>query len=366
MLGYISVFVLAFGLTYLLTPLIRNICLKLNLIDYPNERKIHSVPTPRLGGVAIYISFFLALIPVYFLSFKFSPHLPQIIRALFTCGSIIFILGVYDDIKGANAKLKFTVQILTALIFIYVFKFKIKYVTNPFREFAYINFGWWGIPITLLWIVGLTNAINIIDGLDGLACGIVSIVSITLFLVAVHQGDIVVALLTGAIAGTTLAFLRYNFNPAKIFMGDTGSMFLGFVLSAIAITSYRKSTVALALLIPFIVLGVPIIDTMLAIFRRFLSGSHPFQADQEHIHHRLLGLGMSHRQVVIFIYIITIVLGLVAFSFTAVKDDFAAILLIVIGIVIFLMVGRLGLSQKEFDLFNKFFGNNRAKKKDRP
>ena len=173
-----------------------------------------------------------------------------------------------------------------------------------------------------------------------------------------------VALLTGALAGTTLAFLRYNFHPAKIFMGDTGSMLLGFILAAISISSYRKSTVALALLIPFISLGVPIIDTMLAMPRRFLSGRHLFQADQEHIHHRLLGRGLSHRQAVYFIYIITIILGLIAFGFTAVKDEFAAVLLLVIGLVIFLVVGRLGLSPKELELFNNFFTN--GKKKDRP
>lgn len=365
MLSYISVFILAFGLTYLLTPVVRRISLKLGIIDYPNARKIHSVPTPRVGGVAIYISFFLALVPVFFLSHDLSSNLPQIILALFTCSSIIFLLGLYDDIKGANAKVKFTFQILAALLLILGFGFRIKYVTNPFQEYGYFNFGWLGIPITLLWIVGLTNAVNIIDGLDGLACGVVSIVSITLFLVALHQGDRVVALLTGAMAGTTLAFLRYNFNPAKIFMGDTGSMFLGFLLAAISISSYRKSTVVLALLIPFIVLGVPIIDTMLAILRRFLTGSHLFQADQEHIHHRLLGLGLTHRQVVIFIYIITIVLGLVAFGFTAVKDEFAAILLLVIGLVIFLVVGRLGLSKKELDIFSSLFTNNRTRKKDR-
>ncbi|MBL7170905.1 MAG: undecaprenyl/decaprenyl-phosphate alpha-N-acetylglucosaminyl 1-phosphate transferase [Candidatus Omnitrophica bacterium] len=365
MLGYISVFVLAFGLTYLLTPLIRRICLKRKYIDYPNERKIHSVPTPRLGGVAIYISFFLALIPVLFLSSNLPSRFLRTVVALFASSSIIFFLGLYDDIKGANAKVKFGFQILAALLLIYGFNFKIKCLTNPFTDYSSINFGWLAVPITLLWIVGLTNAINIIDGLDGLACGVVSIVSITLFLVAIHQGDTAVALLTGAMAGTTLAFLRFNFNPAKIFMGDTGSMFLGFLLSAIAITSYRKSTVLFALLVPFIALGVPIIDTMLAIFRRFLSGSHPFQADQEHFHHRLLGLGLSHRQVVIFIYIITIALGLVAFSFTAVKDEFAAVLLVVIGIVIFLVVGRLGLSQKEFDLFSNRFTNHRTRKKDR-
>lgn len=358
MLGYISVFILAFGLTYLLTPFVHRISLKFGIVDHPNERKIHSVPTPRLGGVAIYLSFFLSLVPVLLLFDSISTtNLFQTILALFVSGSVIFLLGLYDDIKGTNAKIKFTFQILAALILIYGFGFRINYVTNPFKEYAYFNFGWMGIPITMLWIVGITNAINIIDGLDGLACGVVSIVSITLFLVALHQGDTAVALLTGAMAGATIAFLRYNFNPAKIFMGDTGSMFLGFLLSAIAITSYRKSTVALALLIPFIALGVPIIDTMIAIFRRFLSGNHLFQADQEHIHHRLLGLGLSHRQVVIFIYIITIVLGVIAFGFTAVKDEFAAIFLIVIGLVIFLLVGRLGLSKKELDLFSNLFSN---------
>lgn len=363
MLGYIIVFVLAFGLTHLFTPLIRRVCLRFGLVDQPNERKIHSAPTPRLGGVAIYISFFAALSLSLLLPSAFTSTFRQIILPLFLSGTVIFFLGIYDDIKGANARIKFIFQILAALILI-KFGFKINYLTNPFQNYAYINFGWLGIPITLLWIVGLTNAINIIDGLDGLAAGVVSIVSITLFLVAIHQVNMTVALLTGALAGTTLAFLRYNFNPAKIFMGDTGSMFLGFILAAISISSYRKSTVALALLIPFISLGVPIIDTLMAMLRRFLSGRHLFQADQEHIHHRLLGRGLSHRQAVYFIYIITIILGLIAFGFTAVKDEFAAILLLVIGLVIFLVVGRLGLSPKELELFNNLFTN--GKKKDRP
>lgn len=361
MLGYISVFILSFCLTYLLTPLVRRISLKLNIVDYPDKRKIHSVPTPRLGGVAIYIAFFLSLIPALF--FNTSPAFSQTVTALFSCSLIIFFLGLYDDIKGANAKIKFTFQILAALLLIYGFGFKINYLTNPFRQYAYLDFGWLGVPITILWIVGLTNAINIIDGLDGLACGVTSIASITLFLVAVHQGNTAVGFLTGAMAGATLAFLKFNFNPAKIFMGDTGSMTLGFALSVIAITSYRKSTVALALLVPFIALGVPIIDTMLAIFRRFLKGSHPFQADQEHIHHRLLNMGMSHREVVVFIYVITILLGVIAFGFTAVKDEFAAILLIIVGVIIFLVVGRLGLSKKEIDLFSSLFLNGRNNKK---
>lgn len=341
MIKYLLVFGSGLGAVMFLTPRIRKFSLKKRLVDKRDHRKAHKKVVTRLGGIAIYLAFTMAMGLAFLL--ERGPAMKEFVGefiAMLAGGTIILALGIYDDIRGADAPKKFSMQIIAALILI-VFGFKIAIVTNPFSQT--IELGFLAIPLTILWIVGITNAINIIDGVDGLAAGVVVIVSSTLFLVSLPQGNVPLAFLSAALAGTTLGFLKYNFSPAKLFMGDTGSMFLGFILAAMAIEGNRKSTVAVALLIPIIALGVPIIDTILAIIRRVLKGAHIFRADNEHIHHRLLHLGLSHKQVTLILYFITILLGLVAFACTLLKDKYAALLLMVIALIVVVAVRKLGL-----------------------
>lgn len=341
MIKYLLVLGFAIGTAMFFTPRIRWLSLKKRLVDKRDHRKAHKKVVTRLGGIAIYLAFTMAMGLAFLL--ERGPAMKEFISefiAMLAGGTIILALGIYDDVRGADARKKFSVQIIAAFILV-VFGFKIAIVTNPFSRT--IELGFLAIPVTLLWVVGITNAINIIDGVDGLAAGVVAIVSLTLFLLSLPQGNVPLAFLSAALAGTTLGFLRYNFSPAKLFMGDTGSMFLGFILAAMAIEGNRKSTVAVALLIPIIALGVPIIDTLLAVIRRLLKGAHIFRADDEHIHHQLLRLGLSHKQVTLILYFITILLGLVAFSCTLLKDKYAALLLVVITLIVIVAVRRLGL-----------------------
>ena len=338
---YLLVFLAGLGMTIFLTPRIRKLSLKRKLIDKRDHRRVHRKVVTRLGGIAIYIAFLMAVGLAFLL--ERGPAMvgfSSAFVAMFAGGTLILGLGIYDDIRGADARKKFCVQIIAAFILI-LFGFKVVRITSPFS--GSIELGFLAVPLTILWIVGMTNAINIIDGVDGLAAGVVSIVCLTLFLVSVPQGNIPLAFLSAALAGATIGFLKYNFSPAKIFMGDTGSMFLGFILAAMAIEGNRKSTVAVALLIPIIALGLPIIDTFLSIVRRLLKGVHIFRADTEHIHHHLLRSGLSHRQVALIFYSITILLGLIAFACTLLKDAYAATLLVVMALVIIIAVRKLGL-----------------------
>ncbi|MGQ9631097.1 MAG: MraY family glycosyltransferase [bacterium] len=260
-------------------------------------------------------------------------------------GTLILALGIWDDIKGLRAGMKLPVEIIAAII-LYMYGYKITLVTNPFGN--PIELGWLGIFITILWVVGITNAMNLIDGLDGLAAGVATIVSFVLFLIGVIRYDITMSFLTLALAGTLVGFLKYNFNPATIFMGDSGALFIGFTLAAIGILSNFKSATAVTILTPIIALGLPIMDTFMAIVRRVRRGENPLtHADDEHIHHKLLGIGLSQRQAVLVLYIVTFILGGVALAFTAIHDQRIAIILVIVGIVVFIGIRRLGFIEYE-------------------
>jgi UDP-GlcNAc:undecaprenyl-phosphate GlcNAc-1-phosphate transferase len=322
-------FVVSLAAASLLTPLVRRFAQRIGAIDHAlSSRKVHKTPIPRLGGIAIVGAFFVPLIALLLVDSGvgslFLAHRDEAI-GLFVGGAIIAALGVYDDMKGSGAKLKFTVQFAVAA-FAYKMGYRIDAVANPFG--APIQLGMFGLPFTMLWVAGVINAINLIDGLDGLAGGVAFIAVGTTFVAAVVHGEPVMALTTAALAGAILGFLRYNFNPASIFMGDTGSMFLGFVLATSAIQSHHKSSTAVvAILVPIVALGLPITDTLLAMARRYMRGAPLFQADREHIHHRLLARGLSHRRTVLVLYGASIVCGAVALLITSLSGVVAALAL---------------------------------------
>ncbi len=266
----------------ILTPLVRTVAQRLGMLDHAlSSRKIHGRPVPRLGGIAIVAGFYVPLVAL----FVFRSEVGRIFLAeknqavgLFVGGILIALLGVYDDLWGAGAKRKFAVQFTVAAL-LYYLGFRIDSLANPFGE--PIALGWAGMPFTLLWMVGVVNAMNLIDGLDGLAGGVALVAVTTTFLIALQRGHPLMILFCAALGGSIVGFLFYNFNPASIFMGDTGSMFLGFVLAASAIQTNQKSSTAVAVLIPAIAMGLPILDTLLAMSRRAVRGRPLFRADKE-------------------------------------------------------------------------------------
>ncbi len=339
-------FVVSLAVALIGTPLIRMWAVRRGLLDQArSSRKIHERPIPRLGGVAIVVAFyapFVALLGVESgVGFMFYER-PNTAIGFFAGGLAIALLGVYDDLKGTDATRKFAVQFAVAGL-LYYLGFRVEQIANPFGPD--IELGFFAIPFTMLWIVGVINAMNLIDGLDGLA-GVVALFAVlTTFIVAVNQPNALMMLFTAALAGAILGFLFYNFNPATIFMGDTGSMFLGFILTAASIKTGQKSSTAVAILTPIVALGLPILDTLLAMARRAVRGRPLFSADKEHIHHRLMSLGMSHRQAAFALYAVCLALNVVALVLVFSNSIAAASLLAALTIVGFLAMRRLGYIQ---------------------
>ncbi len=297
-----------------LTPLVRAFAIRAGLFDHAvSSRKVHARPVPRLGGLAIVGAFFAPLLGLLVadsgVGRLFYSQRWQVV-GLFAGGAAIAALGVYDDARGADARQKFTVQFGVAAL-AYGLGYRIDTLATPFGDVA---LGWAGLPFTMLWIAGVVNALNLIDGLDGLAGGAAFAAVVTNLLVAVQRGDVLMALFSAALGGAILGFLVFNFNPASIFMGDCGAMFLGFVLAATSVQTHQKSSTAVGLLVPVIALGFPLADTLLAMIRRALRGVPLFRADREHIHHRLMRLGLTHRQTVLLLYLASTLLGVTAFG----------------------------------------------------
>ena len=310
------VFLVAFGLgiltTLLLVPVAKRVALFAGALDRPNARKVHQVPMPLWGGLGVFFGFLasLGLMLAFFeplreaLTQRTAMHLVGMLLA----GTLIVVVGMVDDRFGMPAKVKLLCQLAIGGLMI-SFGIRIDYLSLPFYGVLFLE-PWQGVLVTLFWIVGITNALNLLDGLDGLLAG-VSLTTALVFLgVSLLKGQVVVALAMATLAGCALGFLRYNFNPAQIFMGDTGSLFFGVMFAGWSVVGLLKSTATLALIVPVCLMGVPILDTSMAILRRSLSGRPIFQPDKEHLHHRLLGLGLSQRQVVAVIYLINILFGL--------------------------------------------------------
>ena len=309
--------VLAATISFISTPLVRKLAYKVGAIDVPeDERRVHKTPIPRLGGLAIFIGFMLSFIIYCRINYI---TIDKGIIGVLLGGTIIIAVGVIDDTKSLSAKYKLLGQIVAACILIAA-GIRVEYMTNffriesiPFLSGEQIHFGIIAIPITIFWVVGITNTVNLIDGLDGLACGISAIAAGILAYVAYIKPELPDSQLTLifalGIVGSCIGFLPYNFNPAKIFMGDTGSLFLGFMLSAISINGFIKGPTILAVLVPLFALGLPIFDTAFAILRRKIQGKPVMEADKGHLHHRLLSLGLGQKRTVLVLYIISLLLG---------------------------------------------------------
>jgi len=322
---YVFAFTVALIVAYFITPHVKDFAIRTGALDAPDARKVHTRPIPRMGGLAIYLGFVLAVLA--------SLHISHEIAGLLVGGTVILIVGIIDDLKHLSAKTKLAGQILAALVLV-LFDVRIEWLSNPFGEMIYLHY--LSIPLTVLWIVGLTNTVNLIDGLDGLAAGVSTIASITILLVALQQNFWTVAILTAALAGSALGFLQHNFNPAKIFMGDTGSMFLGYMLAGVSILGVVKSAATIALVVPIVALGLPIMDTAFAIIRRYTNGRPIFKPDKGHLHHRLLEMGLTQKQAVLLMYVISGCLGLSAIALTeGNKWDGALIILLLLGAAFF-------------------------------
>ena len=333
---YIVIFLCSFLICYLVVPFIRRYAILNRVVDDDRDmRRVHNGSIPRLGGVGIYLAFYLPFLGFLFYQNRISHFLLSDLRqflGLLACSTIILALGIYDDIKGANASKKLIVQTIAAII-LFLFGFEIQKLSNPFGDTIYL--GWLSLPITVFWLVGLSNAFNLIDGIDGLASGVAFFATSALLAVALFFGNIVPSLFTAALAGATLGFLRYNFNPAKIFMGDSGSLFLGFTIGAISIHGSAKAHAAVAILIPIVALGLPIMDTFLAIARRIYRGFPIPTADKDHIHHRLIQYGFSHRRAAMVLYSFCIVLSFLAVLLCISSGVLVGIILAFLGLFIF-------------------------------
>jgi UDP-GlcNAc:undecaprenyl-phosphate/decaprenyl-phosphate GlcNAc-1-phosphate transferase len=335
---YFLLFLISAGFALALTPVIRRFALASGLTEQLDKRKIHSKRViVRMGGIAIFGAFIAALGFLYLVNRPLFFEASGLIKALVPASILIFLLGIYDDIHGTNAKVKLIVQCAAAVL-VLSSGIHVDLVTNPLRSGQSVPTGIWGGIFTVGWIVFITNAVNLIDGLDGLAAGVSAIIALTIFSIASYQHNFAVMILSVALAGSAFGFLRYNFNPAKIFMGDTGSLFLGFMLGCLSIKGAHKSATAVTFLVAVIAMGVPVGDTVLAIIRRALRRKNIFQADKEHIHHRLMQRGLRHKHAVLVLYAISLILGLVAFSFTFVKDRFIGHMLFLTATVMFVII----------------------------
>ena len=294
--------------TLLTTPVVKSLAQKWGAVDVPKDnRRMHDHPIPRMGGLAIFFGFILSVL----LFVQITPQL----QGMLLGAVIIVVLGIFDDIYALGAKFKFVVQIVAALVAVLAGN-RIDTLSNPnvFSANPYWELGWLSIPVTVIWVVAITNAVNLIDGLDGLAVGVSTISSMTLIALVVSEGQ--VALLMAALAGACIGFMPYNINPAKIFMGDTGSTFLGYVLAVVSIQGLFKFYTIISFAVPFLMLGLPIFDTCFAFIRRIAHGQSPMHADRSHVHHRLIDMGFSQKQAVAVLYVISAILGLSAVVLT--------------------------------------------------
>lgn len=338
------VFLVALASCLALTPAVGWLCRRQGWLDLPDgERKLHTIPMPRLGGVAVYASLVLAFgCYAYFLpeeGWSVQNILDVYLPLLVACGAVMLV-GVADDIRGVRPIVKIAVQ-AAAATYLYMHGHQIAIISNPLLGDP-IELGWLSFPLTILWFVGLSNAFNLIDGLDGLAAGVALFATGTLYVAAVGNQRESAAVVIAALAGALLGFLRYNFNPATIFLGDSGSLFIGFALAAFSIRSSMKATTAIAVGAPLFALALPILDVGLAIARRFVAGYGIFHSDRRHIHHRLLYLGLTPRRAVMYLYGAAAVFGSIALVTTTGRDQVKWALAIGAGLVTWVAITKLG------------------------
>ena len=337
-LSMLFALLVSFGFSFAATPLVRRLAFRIGAIDIPKDaRRMHKRPTPRIGGLAIVFGFLVATICFAFPYCDKRELLGTLLAVL-----IIVVMGVFDDCKDLPAIFKFVIQIIAALIVIYVGGIKISVFTNPniLSDNPYwVLPQWLSIVITVVWIVFITNAVNFLDGLDGLAAGVSAIMSISLVFISIRSNEISIAILGIALMGSCFGFLPFNFNPAKIFMGDTGSTFLGFMLATLSIQGVFKSYAVISFAVPLLILGLPLFDASFAMIRRILRGESPMMADRGHLHHRLIDMGFSQKQTVFILYAISGVLGITAVLLA--ESGVLRALILLICVLILLLIGQL-------------------------
>ncbi|GGB43591.1 glycosyltransferase family 4 protein [Fictibacillus barbaricus] len=338
-------FIFCFLIALLITPFVSRLAKKIGAVDKPNKRKVHREAKPRLGGLAIYVAFIagLLILPIDFHTKTY----------IFSSTAVIVITGVLDDIYELSAKQKLLGQFLSAFILIYG-GFVIDYITIPY--FGLVELQLMTIPLTLFWMIGLINAINLIDGLDGLAGGVSTIALSTILIMAIGKDQLLVIMLCVIVMGSTLGFLLFNFYPAKIFMGDTGSQLLGLLIAVISISGFFKSVTFLSLFVPIMILGVPFLDTAFAIIRRLVNKQKWSQPDKSHLHHRLLAVGFSHPKTVLLIYGISIFFSILAFAFSLSTLEESFFLFLLLLLTIELIAEFLGLMGQKKPLTHFIYG----------
>lgn len=328
MLAYVVLALLvALVVSFLMTPVVKTFAYKVGAIDVPKDaRRMHKVPIPRLGGLAIFIGFMVSIL-------LFSEITPEL-RSILLGAVIIVVLGVVDDIMALPAMLKFVVQIVAALIPA-THGVTILAFSNPniFSDNLYWVLGNLSIPFTVLWIVAITNSVNLIDGLDGLANGVSAISATTMLVIALVSDQSAVAVVLAALVGACVGFMPYNMNPAKMFMGDTGATFLGYILATMSIQGLFKYYAVISFVVPFLILGLPIFDTTFAFIRRIAHGQSPMHPDRSHIHHRLIDMGLNQKQAVATLYVISAILGLSAVVLTTGGEQKAMLFFLALCIV---------------------------------
>lgn len=320
---HLAAFVISALVVLVSTPIVKAIGLRCGRVDLPGGRKVHKQPMVRLGGVSIFLGALVALLTVWLLGgFGILPPDKEYeIWGVTVGGLVFFLIGLADDLFGLPAIARLAMQSVAAGCAWYV-GVQIEFLTIPFVGLVVLP-DWIGLPVTVIWLVGMTNAINWIDGLDGLAAGVSGIAAVVMLVVSLFMHQPAAALIAAAVAGGALGFLRYNFNPAQIFMGDGGAYYMGFTLAGIGVVGLVKSVTTVAVLLPYLILAVPILDMFAVIVDRLRNGKSPFIADKRHLHHRLLEAGLSHRLTVLFIYSLTLWVGSLALAFSNIPSGVA-------------------------------------------
>lgn len=316
----------SFVMAILITPLVRRFAYLIGAVDHPNARKVHMRPMPRIGGLAIFIAFLIG----YALLLPASRYNDAIL-----IGAVVIILtGLIDDRFQLSARVKLMGQMIATVVVLHS-GMRIEMINLPFDQQLYL--GSWSIPVTVLWLIGITNAINLIDGLDGLAAGVSSIALGTIALLAIIQGNVYLTMMALLLLASTLGFLVHNFYPAKIFMGDTGALFLGYMLAVFSLIGFKNVTL-FSLVVPVLLLGLPISDTIFAIVRRLVQGRPPMSPDKSHMHHQLIDMGFTTRQAVLLMYGMTFFFGIASILFAKTTMLGAVITFVIVLIVIELIV----------------------------
>jgi UDP-GlcNAc:undecaprenyl-phosphate/decaprenyl-phosphate GlcNAc-1-phosphate transferase len=341
------IFVAALLTSLCATPLVIRVALQNSLLDRPGERRVHTQPVPRLGGVAVFVATLVGLGLAVALGWMRDGINAPLVVGLVLGGGILFVTGLVDDVRTLSPRGKLVGQLLAAGV-VYALGFRIELLSIwPSTDYSV---GWLSLPLTLLWIVGVTNAFNLIDGLDGLATGIAIVALGTTLMMALMMGQADVAITAVALLGALVGFLVFNFNPARIFLGDSGSLFVGFMLATLSVHGSTKASTAVLAIVPLLALFLPLADTFLAMARRWLRGVAMSSPDGRHIHHRLLDLGLTHRTTVVVLYVVAAALAAVGMLAVASPPERVVVITAAGGglSLILLLVGLRGLDYHEF------------------